>query len=241
MIRTPRAASTSRLALVLALAALAAGCATPQPQHRHRREGGWRAHGASLFVSPFGQPFRAGPDEPYPVARWFAQADENHDGKLTLSEFRDDAIRYFHKLDLNGDGVIDGQEVTAYEHDVLPELLATPQGQGGQGGGSGGQGGGGWGGGRHGGHHHGGQSSSQASPREGLSGAAAYTLNRQAEPVSSADADFDGRITLAEFLAAADRHFDELDTQRDGYLTLAGLPKTAVQLQRGERHGADHD
>ena len=247
MTRPPRAACTSRVALVLALASLAAGCATqppPQAHHRHWRGGGGRPHGPSLFVSPFGEPFRAAPGQPYPVARWFAQADENHDGKLTLAEFRDDATRYFHKLDLNGDGVIDDAEVTAYEHDVLPELLAAPQGQGGGPGtaeGGGGGGGGGWGGGRHGGHHHGGgQGSGQSSPREGLQGAAAYTLNRQSEPVTSADADFDGRITLAEFLAAADRHFDELDTQRDGYLTLAGLPKTVVQ-ERGERHASGHD
>ncbi len=58
--------------------------------------------------------------------------------------------------------------------------------------------------------------------------------------MSSADGNFDGKITLAEFLAAADRHFAELDTQGTGYLTEATLPKTVAQ-ERSERRGADHD
>ena len=141
--------------------------------------------------------------------------------------------------------MIDGSEVTAYEHNVLPEILAAPAGQaGGQGSGQGGWGGGqgGWGGGRHGGgRRHGSQGSAagQSSPRERLQGAAPYTLNRQSEPVTGADANFDGRITLAEFLAAADRHFAELDTAGTGYLTLETLPRTVVQ-QRGQRR-ADRD
>ena len=241
----------SRLALVLALAALAAGCATQEPQsrHRHWRDGGDRPRGASLFVSPFGEPFRAGGDDAYPVARWFAQADANHDGRLTRAEFRDDATNYFHRLDLNGDGVIDGSEITAYERDVLPEILGQPAGQASVDGGSrtgrdGGLGGG-WGGrGRRGGGHRrgggGGESSGQTSSRLGLQGAAPYTLNRQSEPVAGADANFDGKVTLAEFLTAADRHFAELDTAGTGALTLEGLPKTVVQ-ERRQRRGPDRD
>ena len=230
----------SRLVLALALAALATACATsqPQPRHRHFREvgqGGERPRGASLFVSPFGEPFRSGADDAYPVARWFAQADADHDGRLTTAEFRADAERYFHTLDLNGDGVIDGSEITAYEHDVLPEILGQPAGQAG---GRRGGGGGGGGGHRHGGG--GGESSGQASPREGLQAAAPYTLNRQSEPVAGADANFDGKVTLAEFLAVADRHFGELDAAGPGYLTLDALPKTVVQ-QRRQRRDGDRD
>jgi hypothetical protein len=75
-----------------------------------------------LFVSPAGEPFRAGPGEPYPVAAWFKAADANGDGKLTRDEFVADAARFFEKLDRNHDGVIDGLELKAYETEVLPEL-----------------------------------------------------------------------------------------------------------------------
>ena len=230
----------TRLVLLAALTAAVAGCATEQPRPRHghgqgREHGEGGERGPSLFISPAGQPFRAGPDDPYPSAAWFAAADADHDGRLTRSEFREDAARFFRRIDLNGDSVIDGAEVTAYEHDMVPEILggggasAAPRSDGGWGG-QGGQGGhrhGGRGG-RMGG---GGNSSGGGSqtPRAALQGAAPYTLNRQAEPVSAADADFDSKVTLAEFLAAADRHFDQLDGARAGFLTLAALPKTPVQ------------
>jgi len=63
-----------------------------------------------------------------------------------------------------------------------------------------------------------------------LGGAAPYELLAAPEPVAAADAGLTGRITLAEFLAAADRRFDLLDTKHLGYLTLDALPKTPVQL-----------
>jgi hypothetical protein len=255
MIVTIRAPLFPRLVFTLALAAIAAGCATEQPEHhhRHRREGGGegerRGDGPSLFISPAGQPFRAGPGAPYPVAAWFAQADADHDGRLTRSEFREDAARVFRQLDLNGDGVIDGAEVTAYEHDLVPEILTGPAREAGGGarsadsgwgggGGRHGHGGGGGGFGRRGGGE--GQRGQERGPRMALQGAAPYTLNQQTEPVSGADANFDGKVTLAEFLAAADRHFSDLNTAGAGYLTLDALPKTAVQ-QRRLRRAADRD
>jgi Ca2+-binding EF-hand superfamily protein len=51
------------------------------------------------------------------------------------------------------------------------------------------------------------------------------------EPVSSADLALNSRITLAEWLQAADRRFDLLDKKRQGFLTrvdlIALLPKGA--------------
>ena len=49
------------------------------------------------------------------------------------------------------------------------------------------------------------------------------------EPVRSADRNFDYRISLQEFLAHSDRHFHALDIDNQGYLTLAGLPRTAAE------------
>ena len=137
--------------------------------------------------------------------------------------------------------MIDGLEIAHYEHAVAPEILgslqlgrasSSSQSGGWQGGGRGGGGGGGMGG-RHGGgrQRSSDQSSGQAPAQAGrpLQGAAPYSLLGQTEPVAAADADLDGKVTLQEFLAAADRHFDQLDGARAGFLTLAALPKTPVQ------------
>lgn len=68
-----------------------------------------------LFVSPFGEPFRSQPGEPYPVAAWFEGADADHDAKLTREEFMADSVRWFDQLDVNKDGVIGQAEIVAYE------------------------------------------------------------------------------------------------------------------------------
>ena len=236
----------------------AAGCATSPPEaahgrrfaHRHGEAGGggraWRGVGAALFISPAGKPFRAAAGDPHPVAAWFAQADADHDGRLTRTEFRQDAAAFFAELDLNHDGVIDGSEVNVYEHAVAPEILL-------RGGGAASReashadAGGGHGGGRHGGGRRGGgdgrsrsgATESAGAARETLhAGAALYGLIDSAEPVTGADADVDGKITLQEFLDAADRRFRELDAAEAGYLTLAGLPKTPIQQMLERRHGA---
>ena len=56
-----------------------------------------------------------------------------------------------------------------------------------------------------------------------LDGAAPYELIPDPEPVASTDFAGDGRITLAEFLKAADERFDRLDAKHTGFL-LAGRP-----------------
>lgn len=188
----------------------------------------------NLFISPAGKPYRAPSGQPYPAATWFAAADADHDGKLTPAEFRKDAEAFFHELDTNHDGIIDGFEVQAYEQKVAPEILPRVEGlaagegmdlslgraQ----------------------DRNGGQpviGSNGAARRAGAArqaagdritqGAGLFSLLNEPEPVAAADASFDGKITLKEFLAAADRRFAALDTRNQGYLTLADLPKTPVQ------------
>ena len=56
-----------------------------------------------------------------------------------------------------------------------------------------------------------------------------FSLVNEPEPVAAADTQFNGRITRAEFMAAADRRFDLLDPKQRGFLTLQDLPKTPVQ------------
>jgi hypothetical protein len=183
---------------------------------------------ASLFISPSGQPFRAGPGEPYPVARWFAQADRNGDGRIDRAEFRADAEAFFKLLDKNHDGIIDGFEVSDYEQETVPEILGAYRAQTGSA--EPGQG-----------HEHEGRrghrgaggglraDDDSAGGAEVLGGASPYELLPDPEPVASADRSLTGRISLADFLAVADRNFDRLDTKQLGYLTLAALPKTPVQ------------
>jgi Ca2+-binding EF-hand superfamily protein len=183
----------------------------------------------NLFISPCGEPFEAPKKDAYPVVKWFNNADTNHDGRLTIEEMRTDADRFFKVLDRDGNGYIDGHEVTIYEFKIVPEIL-TPTGQ-----------------------LQTGiikvmmQSPSAAvapiSPtgaapgdenvyRErlnGTQGAVYYSLLREPEPVRSADRNFDYRITQKEFEEHSDRHFTALDTEKRGYLTLADLPKTDAE------------
>ena len=118
----------NRLFVVLWVSTIVGACASAPPEEHERggrghhrgsgRTGDGAGRGVNLFISPAGQPFRAGADDPYPVAAWFAAADTDHDGRLTRQELRRDAERFFHQLDANGDGVVDGAEINAYEHAV---------------------------------------------------------------------------------------------------------------------------
>jgi hypothetical protein len=206
----------------------------------------------NVFFSPSGQPFRAKPDAPYPVVDWFKQADKNGDGKIDHAEFIADATAFFKYLDINQDGIISSREVLYYEYKVAPEIvgvvvpvadldlrrggarlwLAQMGGGGGMGGAMGG------------GQIDPGGDATPSEPRqpkdidESKNGASPFSFFDQPEPVTAADADFNGRITLKNFLRLADARFDRLDRKQQGYLTLADLPKTPVQkaLEHRRKH-----
>ncbi len=188
----------------------------------------------NVFISPCGEPFRAAPDAPYPVADWFAQADRNHDGKLDHDEFTADAERFFAKLDLNGDGFLSPFEVANYEAHVAPEVL--------------------------GGTFHALFSGRGAllwkvqmapgpsgdvepemprapeAPNEGAGGASPYSFFDEPEPVAAADVQFRGIISRNDFLKLSDIHFRALDSQNRGYLVLADLPETPMQRLLRKQH-----
>jgi len=204
--------------LALALGACASDEAKPVP-------GGPKP--VRLFISPSGEPFR-GEDG---LGRWLAQADTDHDGSVDLAEFRADAKHSFQVLDANHDGVIDGFEMQAYERDIVPEIgvlsfdAGPPAGRvPGRGGGGGGRRGGGMG--RGGG---GGQGDASAPPKDtrvrgaGREGAARYSLINEPQPIAAADADLDGKVTLAEWMAITDRRFAKLDPLKTGKLTRESL------------------
>jgi hypothetical protein len=190
-------------------------------------EPGQRPQRPSLFISPAGQPFRAGAGEPYPVGRWFAQADRNGDGRIDRSEFRADAESFFRVLDANHDGVVDGFEIADYEHKVVPEILGAYGAPAGPDGAE-----------SHrprpisetGGRKRGRRGVRDSDPGDVvMGGAAAYELLNLPEPVASADTNLSGKVTLADFMAATDKRFAQLDSKGLGFLTLADLPLTPIQ------------
>jgi len=198
-----------RVGLILALVLCGAAQAKPDPRvtvpPSYPR----------LFISPSGEPFRGKGDEDQ-MFRWFRQADGDHDGKLTRAEFVADAQRFFRMLDQNADGAIAGAEIDRYEYDIAPEISGLrPEGA------------------RPDGPPQGQPPSKKPdkktrkamAARASLQGASRYGILDIPEPVTSPDADMNGRVTSAEYLAAINQRFALLDTDKDGMLTFAELPK----------------
>jgi hypothetical protein len=187
-------------------------------------------HQWAPFISPMGEPFRARSAADDTLADWFAKADRNHDGVLTVDEMVADAERFFATLDTNHDGQIDPDELAQYEYDIAPDVQVMsktrrPPGQPAPVA-----------------KRDSGQDDDDAVDatrkdrrRErdevagslgiggALQGAARYGLLNMPEPVAAADTDFDRAITLEEFKAAAIARFQLLDRTRQGSLTLAQL------------------
>lgn len=173
-----------------------------------------------VFIAPSGEPFRAGRDEPYPVAKWFAAADADHDGRLTRAEFTADFERFFRTLDQDGDGRLRFAEINRYEQEVAPEVQAyEPGGLGGRRG----------------------KDKVRYDPDRPIGGGR-YGLLDIPEPIVSMDVDMNGIVTLDEVRQAATERFRLIDAKQQGYLTLADLPKTWAQQQAEsaaakQRHG----
>jgi len=164
-----------------------------------------------LYVSAMGEPFRAQAGGADPMASWFAQADANRDGKVTLAEFLADADRFFAKLDRNHDGEIDPQEVSAYEIEIAPEIRLYQRGAPVEA-----------------------PDSRQRSRKGddsygGAMGAGRYAQLNIPEPVASADEDFNRGISKAEFEDTARQRFSQLDTRHAGVLTITAMAPTPQQ------------
>jgi len=182
------------------------------------------AYAGRPFISPMGEPFRARSSVDDALARWFAQADRNHDNVLTADEMQADASRFFARLDTDGNGDIDPEEVIQYEWEVAPEIqvnarLRRPGGEKPLAGESEEQ------------HR---RTMTTAGLGGGLQGAARYALLNIPEPVVAADVNLDRSITLAEFRQAGVERFQLLDASHVGRLSLDQL-KALLPPAKGRR------
>ncbi len=230
----PRYLPLSALAFILAAGLATAASAQMGPPPSGHEQGGrgpggpggphddaiHNGFGTSIFFSPSGQPFRAKAGEPYPVAAWFAQADTNHDGKVSHDEFTADAVAFFHMLDRNHDNYISSPENTAYETNVAPEItridptITQPV------------------------NHRSeydpdlgvDQDPTHGKYQQSIQGASQYGLIDEPQPIRAADANFDFRISMDEWMNATTARFNILDRNGDGALTLDELPKTPAQV-----------
>ena len=239
-----------RIILPIGIAVLLAGCGaqTPRPHAGHAPE---RGRG-QLFISPMGEPFRASRKPGAAQSVWFAGADADGDGRITLAEFQQDAARVFAMLDRGKDGEIDPADIAYYENVLVPEIRVTSGGRGarseagerGLGGhgrsGDGPRGSGRSGGGRNGGGRSGqfdnGDAKQNAAVVHDRIGAARYGFFDLPEPVVAADANLNRGIDPAEFAKAAATRFAALDRNHDGALTRGELPRAGGETWR---NGAD--
>jgi Ca2+-binding EF-hand superfamily protein len=184
-----------------------------------------------VFFSPSGEPFRAKSGEPYPMAKWFAQADTDHDGRISHDEFVADAVNFFEKLDVNHDNYISSVENTRYETEIAPEItrmdprIQQPRII------------------KQEIDDHPDQSDSDM-PNGGkyikqILGAAQYGLIDEPQPIRAADSNFDFRVSMDEWLAATEERFKLLDRNGDGYITMDELPTTpfqkAMEVDKGDK------
>jgi hypothetical protein len=165
-----------------------------------------------LFVSPMGEPFQGDRQNP-PSLAWFAGADADKDGRISIYEFQDDAQRFFKTLDTDGNGEIDPVENERYELLIQQAISDT---------------GGGFG--RSLARNSEEQYSSSGEPKGNSqyvrrSGASSYNWLAIPQPVMSADINFNRGVTTQEFDRAAVTRFRLLDKNGDNFLDKAELPR----------------
>ena len=161
--------------------------AAMQPVHGESPSFADHHGGARAFMSPMGEPFFPSATGSDGMASWFAQADLNRDGTITSDEMTADAERFFKRLDTNHDGEIDPDEVTHYEETMQAKSYR-------------------------------------------------YSLLNIPEPVISADADFNRGVSVEEFRRAASKRFQLLDFSHNGRLTLSGLQTVSEAAAEQAKH-----
>jgi Ca2+-binding EF-hand superfamily protein len=176
-----------------------------------------------------GEPFRGEVGGPTPLADWFAVADRNHDGRVSLDEMLEDAARFFKTLDTDGNGVISPIEMAHYETAIAPARLrfdgglkpfrSTDKSD-------------------NAGYSPSDDRSSERSLRRTFgSGRNIRDLQflEVPQPVMMADSDFDQRVSADEFAKTATKRFKSNDKNVDGFLEPGEL--TAPLNKKGKPIG----
>lgn len=159
--------------------------------------------GGTDFISPMGEPVHS-EDKLSGAEHWFAQTDADHDGRLTLAEFRADAARFFRRLDTDRNGEIGPAEIEHYEVDIAPEIRVVSTGFD---------------------YVPSGDDSTPKPAYPDHLGAGRMSYIDLPEPVAAIDTNFDRGISVKEYEQATARRFAQLDLNSDGAITRDELPK----------------
>ena len=181
----------------------------------------------SVYLSIMGEPVAA-PAGQSPLAAWFAKADADRNGAVSVAELTADSERFFKTLDVDADGRIGGLEMTRYEEEVAPVSLRAAAGarpvsyakQEVSPGSS-----------RNDGVAEDSRQSSSRTPGQTnnpLSSLGAGRTSRAGsasipQPVAMTDVDLSGSVTPEEFARAAARRLAAADSNKNGQLELGEL------------------
>lgn len=192
------------LAAGLALAPLAAAA------QQEQRE--------ALFIAPMGQPFR-GETTAAAMQAWFAAADTDQDGRLSRDEFVAQGMLLHPIMDRNQDGLVTAIEAGNLFRATAPEMYAPlPPLRGAQ-------------------ARMPRDPGRMTQPRERVSrddrarGAARFGLLGDIEPVMSCDADMSRWVSAGEFQTCAERRFQLLDANGDGFFEISESPRAAELIE----------
>jgi len=158
-----------------------------------------------ILFSPNGEPLSGGPLK-YPscddaLAGWFTRVDANHDGFIDHNEFMADARVQFDVMDITHDGSLTAAKLAIFRQPYedndrgITSADSSPAA----------------------GHRseHPGERPTPSQSRQPYS--------EPEDPVMSADRTLSFRVTLADFLAAAEENFNHMDSDHRKMLTLANV------------------
>lgn len=174
----------------------------------------------AVYMSLMGEPYWTNSAGDHPFDQWMKMADKDEDGAISAVEFRADADAFFESLDLNGDAIIDGDEMAKYEQ-LAPGRTRAAGG--------------------------GAKLPSSSRPKASASepveegqvalvttgdapsatrihpGGGRINYSEVPQPVAMADRNLDRRVTIEEFRRTATRRFSNYDVDKDGRLTRKEL------------------